>query len=82
MITRRELKQLQALTQVPALSILLPTHRTSPDNKQDPIRVKNLVMDDAVDEIIEAVLAKGGNVAIVDDGLLSVHQQIALTLRY
>lgn len=43
MITRQDLKQLQSLTAVPALSILLPTHRTSPDNRQDPIRVKNLV---------------------------------------
>ncbi|QLE55441.1 hypothetical protein [Nostoc sp. TCL26-01] len=43
MITRQDLKQLQSLSNVPALSILLPTHRTSPDNKQDPIRVKNLV---------------------------------------
>jgi hypothetical protein len=43
MITCQDIKQLQSLTKVPALSILLPTHRTSPDNKQDPIRVKNLV---------------------------------------
>jgi len=43
MITRQGIKQLQSLINVPALSILLPTHRTSPDNKQDPIRVKNLV---------------------------------------
>lgn len=43
MITRHDLDQLQSLTRVPALSILLPTHRTSPNNKQDPIRVKNLV---------------------------------------
>ncbi|VXD19573.1 AOC03_06830 family ribosome hibernation factor [Planktothrix paucivesiculata] len=43
MITRQDLKQLQSLINVPAVSILLPTHRTSPDNKQDPIRVKNLV---------------------------------------
>jgi len=27
----------------PAISILLPTHRTFPDNKQDPITLKNLV---------------------------------------
>lgn len=40
------------------------------------------VMDDAVDEIIEAVLAMGGNVAIVDDGSLADHRHIALTLRY
>ncbi len=45
MITRHDLKELQSLTKVPALSILLPTHRTSPDNKQDPIAVKNLVRE-------------------------------------
>ena len=47
MITRHDLQQLQSLTYIPALSILLPSHRTSPDNKQDPILVKNLV-DEAV----------------------------------
>lgn len=40
------------------------------------------VMDDAVDEAIEAVLAKGGNVALVDDGTLAPYQRIALMLRY
>lgn len=50
MITRQDLKQLQAFTKVPALSILLPTHRTSPDNKQDPIRVRNLV-DEATERL-------------------------------
>ena len=40
------------------------------------------VMDDAVDEIIEAVLAKGGEVMIVDDNALPDHHHIALTLRY
>ncbi|MGF1570950.1 MAG: hypothetical protein ACFCVD_23225 [Nodosilinea sp.] len=50
MITRHDLNYLQSLTKVPALSILLPTHRTSPDNKQDPIRVKNLV-DEATDRL-------------------------------
>jgi hypothetical protein len=43
MITRQYLKQLQSLINVPAVSILLPTHGTSPDNKQDPIPAKNLV---------------------------------------
>jgi hypothetical protein len=43
MITRHDLKELQALTKGPALSILLPTHRNFPENKQDPILVKNLV---------------------------------------
>lgn len=52
MITRQELQKLQSLTQIPALSILLPTHRTSPDNKQDPILVKNLV-DEAKQRLSE-----------------------------
>jgi hypothetical protein len=43
MITRHDLNQLQSLIKVPALSILLPTHRTSPANRQDPIRIKNMV---------------------------------------
>jgi hypothetical protein len=50
MITRHDLNHLQSLTNVPAVSILLPTHRTSPDNKQDPIRVKNLV-NEAVERL-------------------------------
>ncbi|HIK45195.1 MAG TPA: hypothetical protein IGR64_09950 [Leptolyngbyaceae cyanobacterium M65_K2018_010] len=40
------------------------------------------VMDDAVDEIIEAVLAKGGEVMLMEDGALPDHRSIALTLRY
>ncbi len=43
MINRQDLIQLQSLRSRPALSLLLPTHRTSPENKQDPILVKNLV---------------------------------------
>lgn len=43
MITRHDLKELQSLVKVPALSILLPTYRNFPDNKKDPIRVRNLV---------------------------------------
>ena len=52
MINREDLKQLQSLKSTPALSILLPTHRTSPDNRQDPIRVKNLV-DEATARLSE-----------------------------
>ncbi len=40
------------------------------------------VMDDAVDEIIEAVLARQGRVVFLPDGHLSEHQRIALILRY
>lgn len=57
MITRHDVKELQSLTQVPALSILLPTHRTSPDNKQDPILVKNLV-NDAKDRLSQEFSAR------------------------
>jgi hypothetical protein len=56
MITRSELQYLQSLRQTPALSILLPTHRTSPDNKQDPIVVKNLV--DEAKERLSAEFSK------------------------
>ncbi|BAU63367.1 hypothetical protein STA3757_07310 [Stanieria sp. NIES-3757] len=52
MITRQDLNQLQSLIEVPALSILLPTHRTSPDNRQDPILVKNLV-NEAVERLTQ-----------------------------
>ena len=40
MITRHDLKSLQSMVSVPALSILLPTYRHFPDNQKDPIRVK------------------------------------------
>jgi hypothetical protein len=42
MFSRSELKSLQARREYPSVSILAPTHRTAPSNKQDPIRVKNL----------------------------------------
>lgn len=42
-MNRKDIRQLQSLRGYPAVSILLPTHRTAPDNRQDPIRVKNLV---------------------------------------
>jgi hypothetical protein len=40
------------------------------------------VLDDAVDEVITTVLAKGGRVVFVDDGTLEIHSRIALILRY
>jgi hypothetical protein len=42
-IARSELKSFQAHRHYPSVSILAPTHRTAPSNKQDPIKVKNLV---------------------------------------
>ncbi len=40
------------------------------------------VIDDAVDEVIQAVLAHQGKVTFLEDGLLADHQRIALILRY
>jgi hypothetical protein len=42
-LSRSELKSLQAHRDYPSVSILAPTHRTAPSNRQDPIKVKNLV---------------------------------------
>ena len=39
------------------------------------------VLDDAVDELIELVLDRGGWVALVDDGALEAHGGVALTVR-
>jgi len=39
------------------------------------------VIDDAVDELIETVLRRGGWVALVEDGALTDHDRVALTLR-
>ncbi|MFO7627175.1 MAG: hypothetical protein R6V62_07950 [Candidatus Fermentibacteraceae bacterium] len=40
------------------------------------------VIDDAVDEIIEAVIAARGDVVFVPDGTLTEHQRMALMLRF
>lgn len=39
------------------------------------------VIDDAVDELIETVLRRGGWVALFEDGALADHDRVALTLR-
>jgi len=44
-MNRHDLHELQDVHTYPCLTITLPTHRTRPDNKQDPIRVKNLVTE-------------------------------------
>lgn len=40
------------------------------------------VIDDAVDDLIETVLAKGGRVVFVDNGTVENHQRVAMILRY
>ncbi len=42
-MNRHDIQIVQAASSHPSLTITLPTHRTSPDNQQDPIRVRNLV---------------------------------------
>ena len=44
-MNRHDLHELQDVRTYPCLTITLPTHRTRPDNRQDPIRVKNLVTE-------------------------------------
>jgi hypothetical protein len=44
-MNRQEILLLQQMRSMPSVTITLPTHRTSPDNKQDPIRLKNLVVE-------------------------------------
>lgn len=43
---------------------------------------ENRIMPDAVDEVAEIVISKGGKVTFVDDGTLGNHQKIAAILRY
>jgi hypothetical protein len=49
-LSRSELKSFQAHRDYPSVSILAPTHRTAPSNKQDPIKVNKLVRK-AVDRL-------------------------------
>jgi hypothetical protein len=42
-MNKTDVQVLQSVRSYPAVSILMPTHRTSPDNRQDPIRLRNLV---------------------------------------
>ncbi|MBN2387529.1 MAG: hypothetical protein JXB85_10960 [Anaerolineales bacterium] len=44
-MNRHEVHLLQQISGYPALTITLPTHRTAPENTQDPIRVRNLVAE-------------------------------------
>ncbi len=44
-MNRHDIIDLQARRSYPSISILMPTHRTSPANKADPILLKNLVTE-------------------------------------
>jgi hypothetical protein len=51
-MNRHDIQLLQQVRGYPALTITLPTHRTSPDNQQDPIRVRDLVTE-ATNRLLE-----------------------------
>lgn len=59
-----ELQQLTQREVSPAISILMPTHRTFPDNKQDPIQLKNMIKE--VEQRLPEQLDKNAAAAIVD----------------
>lgn len=41
-MNQQDIRLLQQITGYPCVTITLPTHRTSPQNQQDPVRLKNL----------------------------------------
>ncbi len=51
-MNRQEIQLLQRMRLMPSVTITMPTHRTSPDNKQDPIRLKNLTTE-AVNRLLK-----------------------------
>lgn len=42
-MNQQDVRLLQQITGYPCVTITLPTHRTVPENRQDPVRLKNLV---------------------------------------
>jgi Bacterial archaeo-eukaryotic release factor family 3 len=57
-LNERDLAALRAHREYPAVSVILPTHRTFPDNKQDPILLRNL-LDEASTRLRDASLPRG-----------------------
>ncbi|MDO8898004.1 MAG: hypothetical protein Q7V19_10170 [Bacteroidales bacterium] len=43
LLSKEFIQELQAISQEPCLSLYMPTHRSHPENLQDPIRFKNLL---------------------------------------
>jgi hypothetical protein len=44
-MNQRDVRLLQQITGYPCVTITLPTHRTVPENRQDPVRLKNLLAE-------------------------------------
>lgn len=61
---KSELKQLKERDVEPAISILMPTHRTFPDNRQDAIVLKNLISQ--VEQRLDGQLDKPAAASIVE----------------
>jgi hypothetical protein len=59
-MNRKQIEELQAIRAYPSLSIISPTHRTAPDNLQDPIRVKNMVREGVARLMDEFSLREAG----------------------
>jgi len=51
-MNRHDVHLVQQIMGYPCVSITLPTHRTAPQNRQDPVRVKNLVRQ-AADRLLD-----------------------------
>lgn len=64
-MTIDEIISLHEQKDYPSVSILIPTHRTFPENQQDQIRVKNKV-NEAIERLISDVGSRGAN-GIVDN---------------
>ncbi|WP_198923787.1 AOC03_06830 family ribosome hibernation factor [Rappaport israeli] len=68
-ITRETVKQLQQHKNYPSVTLTMPTHRTSPDNDKDPIRLKNLVSE--AEKRLEETFGKRESQEILE----KLHQQ-------
>jgi hypothetical protein len=72
-MNRSDLREMKSYAGYPCLTITLPTHRTSPDNKQDPIRVRNLVIQ-ATNRLLESFARR--EVAPLLDGIERIASEI------
>ena len=43
-MNRQDIQAVQAISSYPSLTITLPTHRTAPDNQQDPVSYTHLTL--------------------------------------
>lgn len=64
MLTRETIDRLADAAGAPLVSLYLPTHRTSPDSSQDPIRLKNLLAR-AEQEMLDQGMRRGDARALV-----------------